>query len=85
MAKTLKQNSLDDFIRQEQAVEDVQNMMDAGHEYEEEQEIVDIDGGEQEFIQDDDFFYEQNENKEKEYISLDGSQDDNVEVISEKE
>ena len=60
-------------------------MMDAGHEYEEEQEIVDIDGGEQEFIQDDDFFYEQNENKDKEYISLDGSQDDNVEVISEKE
>ena len=46
MAKTMKQNSLDDFIRQEQAVEDVQNMMDAGHEYEEEQEIVDIDGGE---------------------------------------
>ena len=85
MAKTMKQNSLDDFIRQEQAVEDVQNMMDAGHEYEEEQEIVDIDGGEQEFIQDDDFFYEQNENKDKEYISLDGSQDDNVEVISEKE
>ena len=60
-------------------------MMDAGHEHEEEQEIVDIDGGEQEFIQDDDFFYEQNENKDKEYISLDGSQDDNVEVISEKE
>ena len=85
MAKTMKQNSLDDFIRQEQAVEDVQNMMDAGHEYEEEQEIVDIDGGEQEFIQDDDFFYEQNENKDKEYISLDGSQDDNVGVISEKE